>query len=461
MNDLISQRGQVPLAPAPTSTSAGPRIESTHVTASSVSFFKASEASSGFTAFSDTPSALLASSIDIPASTAKDFAFQLYPNNPITGRESCPTDVILVSNTSDPDPDSLMKRPGRKSFGGFLAFALSYVTLSGVATHLNKGANQAESLDNARWVATSKNWLDRQICGWVGLCGTFHLNEARWTWDGVQDDPPVTLPDISDWWVSGTEDPTSWSGEERRQREIPQYVWDHAPYVHLFSGEEFWPCDLAEHLTHISPYTNYTKILDIQHDLNLTNLDELNQHAGHGMWAYLQSDDNVEERPTWLGGAKNIPNSPNLADDEDDDAPWPDRHDSDALNSDSAEQHALAEDAQTPEMEMVDNDEPVLPSLVRSTDGRCGGNSGFTCKGSKFGHCCSIYGWCGKGEAYCGEACDALSGKCKDPFAPSPKPHADLRRRMLEIRESKHPPSRAGRSSAPAILVVVLRRTGS
>ena len=36
-----------------------------------------------------------------------------------------------------------------------------------------------------------------------------------------------------------------------------------------------------------------------------------------------------------------------------------------------------------------------LPTLTVSENGRCGGRSGFTCEGSRFGQCCSIYGWCG------------------------------------------------------------------
>ncbi len=87
---------------------------------------------------------------------------------------------------------------------------------------------------------------------------------------------------------------------------IPEYVFEFAPLVHLFSGENFWPCDIADHLEHITPYLNYTPIGASSRNFNLTNLDKLNEY-NNGRFVYLKSDDNVEERPDWLGGEKNIP----------------------------------------------------------------------------------------------------------------------------------------------------------
>ncbi|KAI9675161.1 MAG: Vacuolar protein sorting-associated protein 62 [Trizodia sp. TS-e1964] len=87
--------------------------------------------------------------------------------------------------------------------------------------------------------------------------------------------------------------------------EIPQYVLDYAPLVHLFSGEQFWPCDIADHLMHTTPYLNYTPLEGRHSHPELSNLDELNRFGGRNV--YLQSNDNVEERPEWLSGRKNIP----------------------------------------------------------------------------------------------------------------------------------------------------------
>lgn len=91
--------------------------------------------------------------------------------------------------------------------------------------------------------------------------------------------------------------------------EIPQYVLDYAPLVHLYSGEEFWPCDIAEHLKHVTPELNYTQIQSRSQNLDLMNLDELNEWE-RGRFVFLTSDDNVEKRPDWLRGGKNIPDLP-------------------------------------------------------------------------------------------------------------------------------------------------------
>ena len=103
------------------------------------------------------------------------------------------------------------------------------------------------------------------------------------------------------------QNPRDWSEDQHVLRDIPKYVLDHAPLVHLFSGEKYWPCDIAEHLHHVSPELNYTLISGSSNTLNLTNLDELNQWS-KGRFVYLTSNDNVERRPDWLGGEKNIPN---------------------------------------------------------------------------------------------------------------------------------------------------------
>lgn len=120
-------------------------------------------------------------------------------------------------------------------------------------------------------------------------------------------DQTLDVPEVASFWTSGHEQPEEWSKEEHQSREIPQYVYDYTPYVHLFSGEQFWPCDIAEHLVHTSPYQNYTLIRNMENDRTLQNLDELNTYGQH---TYLQSEDNVEERPDWLGGSRNIPSSP-------------------------------------------------------------------------------------------------------------------------------------------------------
>ena len=94
-----------------------------------------------------------------------------------------------------------------------------------------------------------------------------------------------------------------------RDSRIPGYVLEYAPVVHLHSSEKFWPCDIAEHLEHVTPELNYTPMVPASTNYNLTNLDELNEFS-NGRFVYLTSDDNVEARPDWLGGEKNIPEDP-------------------------------------------------------------------------------------------------------------------------------------------------------
>ncbi|KAL8866625.1 MAG: hypothetical protein Q9174_006188 [Haloplaca sp. 1 TL-2023] len=109
--------------------------------------------------------------------------------------------------------------------------------------------------------------------------------------------------------LSSTKARPSTQKESSPTNDIPQYVLDYAPLVHLYSGEKFWPCDIAEHLEHVTPYLNYTQIRATSSNLNLTNLDQLNEY-NRGRFVYLKSDDNVEARPDWLEGEKNIPDIP-------------------------------------------------------------------------------------------------------------------------------------------------------
>jgi hypothetical protein len=51
--------------------------------------------------------------------------------------------------------------------------------------------------------------------------------------------------------------------------------------------------------------------------------------------------------------------------------------------------------------------------LLPTTDGSCGGTTGFSCLGrEQDGGCCSKYGWCGYTDEYCGEGCQEGFGKC-------------------------------------------------
>ncbi|KAH7346083.1 hypothetical protein BKA66DRAFT_505795, partial [Pyrenochaeta sp. MPI-SDFR-AT-0127] len=53
-----------------------------------------------------------------------------------------------------------------------------------------------------------------------------------------------------------------------------------------------------------------------------------------------------------------------------------------------------------------------VPIGKTSQDGSCGGSKGYSCLNSKFGNCCSQYGWCGSTSAYCKTGCNSAFGTC-------------------------------------------------
>lgn len=150
---------------------------------------------------------------------------------------------------------------------------------------------------------------DPQACKWLGACILrrwrdkisigFKKMASRQSILMYEGNPLHNLVATSDGSANGSSIPN----------EIPQFVLAYAPLVHLYSGEEFWPCDIAEHLRHVTPELNYTQIQSRSQNLDLTNLDELNEWE-RGRFVFLTSDDNVEKRPDWLRGGNNIPDLP-------------------------------------------------------------------------------------------------------------------------------------------------------
>lgn len=169
-----------------------------------------------------------------------------------------------------------------------------------------------ERKEDPTWIASSKSWLDRTLCRGIGICGLTHLNKSQWKTEPLALNASA-FHNTSSYWTSGDADPTRWSDEERLKREIPQYVLDHAPYVHLYSQESYWPGDVAEHLLHTSAHINYTPAPEMYQRLELTDLEKLNDF---GRQTFLQSDDNVEDDPDWLLGEENIPDKSTMSSNE-------------------------------------------------------------------------------------------------------------------------------------------------
>ncbi|KAL8998998.1 MAG: hypothetical protein Q9188_005981 [Gyalolechia gomerana] len=170
-------------------------------------------------------------------------------------------------------------------------FALIGLSTSALLSQRSQGSNR--SLASFE----SPSQLLHRVCRWTTLCKTQRacahvVEEAR----GGRHN--LLRPEVD-----------ASAKELNVSQDIPSYVFDFAPLVHLYSGEKFWPCDIAEHLEHVTPYLNYTQMRATSSNLNLTNLDQLNEYE-RGRSVYLKSNDNVEARPDWLGGEKNIPNDP-------------------------------------------------------------------------------------------------------------------------------------------------------
>ncbi|KAM5352534.1 hypothetical protein ACJ41O_005256 [Fusarium nematophilum] len=162
-----------------------------------------------------------------------------------------------------------------------------------------------------RWVDSSPYWLDRQACRWISVCGLHHLRRDPASRGGSEEEDDHRWGDLR-------RRSLAWEPEEiprqdrkrnvhhRRRvlREIPDYVTKHAPLVHLYSGEEFWPSDIRQHVEHMTVYVD-DEPLNSTEEWTLHNLHQLNKHPGK---IILRSNDDVEERPNWLHSHYNIPN---------------------------------------------------------------------------------------------------------------------------------------------------------
>ncbi|PGH12517.1 hypothetical protein AJ80_06678 [Polytolypa hystricis UAMH7299] len=209
-----------------------------------------------------------------------------------------------------------------------LSSLIAYVSINSLVRALNPEAFiwAEEDKEEPQWLATSNSWWDRKACRWLSLCGVSHYHRVRGHYghrkSHQNDQVPIEDNDQS-WrltWMNGNSQPQDWSNDERRLREIPEYVLEYAPLVHLYPDENFWPCDIAEHLYHITPNLNYTPVESRRNHRSLNDLDKLNDWE-HGRYVFLTSNDNVEDRPAWLGGDKNIP-APGDTDDGDQLEEW-------------------------------------------------------------------------------------------------------------------------------------------
>lgn len=192
-----------------------------------------------------------------------------------------------------------------------LSTLIIYVSLNSLARTIRPASFiwYAEDREEASWIASSRSWFDRKSCRWLSICGAAHFHTAHVPFGQRESVERSETGDSEPWrsfWLGGANQ-SEWDAEERAKREIPDYVFDYAPLVHLYSGEQFWPGDIAEHLYHTTPMLNYTPVQARWDHPTLEDLDQLNQWTPRHV--YLTSNDNVQTRPAWLEGDKNIPQS--------------------------------------------------------------------------------------------------------------------------------------------------------
>lgn len=287
----------------------------------------------------------LALSLAVPFD--KQFPLAVTPTTvdqlPVDHQVASPSsDLTVVSHSSSISlPDFQQMARKTKATVAFLSSLIIYVTLNSLAHTLNPAAFvwSSEDREEPHWIASSHSWLDRKACRWLGLCGTAHLQPVQTRFghrkisaeaqvlNNVGESEQEEGPSWQTAWSSGPDLSHQWDDAERARRQIPAYVFEYAPLVHLFSGEQFWPCDIAEHLFHVTPMLNYTPIQSQSKHATLRDLDQLNrwQQNGH---VFLTSNDNVEDRPPWMEGAHNIPD-PSTSDVEESWADWDGRVDGD------------------------------------------------------------------------------------------------------------------------------------
>ncbi|CAN8105892.1 unnamed protein product [Discula destructiva] len=156
---------------------------------------------------------------------------------------------------------------------------------------------------DAAWVASSPYWLDRQACRWFSVCGIHHM---RWD-DPVKPRAPPLSPrqrgelELKRRSVSpeSWEDLGAWAEARKpgqKLDDVPDFVLRNAPLVHLYSGENFWPSDIAEHVQHVTPYAG-AEPLNMTEPLSLANMFDLTAESG---MVFLTSNEDVEQRPEWL-----------------------------------------------------------------------------------------------------------------------------------------------------------------
>jgi hypothetical protein len=189
--------------------------------------------------------------IDIPIS---------HPSNEHTSGQA-PTSLAGTENLLEGLDDQMKgRKPAIAAAGTFLGlFSFSQLYQNVL---FDKITPWSERMEEKAWVASSESWIERKTCDWFGMCGITHLDKSRWTSKGKKqlplDGEDSDQINLSSFKQDAKILPHDY--DENEVVEIPQYVLEHAPLIHLYSGENFWPCDMTDHLVHTTPHLNYTPL---------------------------------------------------------------------------------------------------------------------------------------------------------------------------------------------------------
>lgn len=160
-----------------------------------------------------------------------------------------------------------------------------------------------------KWVNTSPYFVDRQLCRWFTLCGLHHVRSDPASRSYLEE----THSDEDELRLELRRRATNAAGSSDQETKpsvvsnIPDYVLKHAPLVHLYSGEQFWPSDITAHLQHMNITTNTTTSPLPPPPTTPWTLDNLRSLNDINATVFLQSKQDVEQRPDWLHSAANMP----------------------------------------------------------------------------------------------------------------------------------------------------------
>ncbi|KAI0460803.1 hypothetical protein LJB42_001603 [Komagataella kurtzmanii] len=91
--------------------------------------------------------------------------------------------------------------------------------------------------------------------------------------------------------------------------QVPYYVVEYAPLVHLYSEEKYFPCDIARYVDHFhAVFGNGSDVPGGQH-LNIGALSKLNHYsaAKKGSEVFLMANTDFDKNPDYITGRHNKP----------------------------------------------------------------------------------------------------------------------------------------------------------